>query len=63
MRWIKMSLFFPLKIKEVLKNDYQLLRNTKTDLTKSYISIESRSREMVRLFQVEMVRQKEYTIY
>ena len=62
MRWIKMSLFFPLKIKEVLKNDYQLLRNTKTDLTKSYISIESRSREMVRLFQVEMVRQKENTI-
>ncbi len=58
-----MSLLFPLKIKEVLKNDYQLCETPKTELTKLYISIESRSREMVRLFQVEMVRQKEYTIY
>ena len=58
-----MSLLFQLKIKEVKKNDYHLCETPKTELTKLYISIESRSREMVRLFQGEMVRQKEYTIY
>jgi len=45
-----------------MKNDHQLCKTPKTKLTKSHISIESRSLEIVRLFQVEMVRQKENTI-
>jgi len=53
---------FPLKSKEAVKNDHQLCKTPKTKLTKSHISIESRSLEIVRLFQAEMVRQKENTI-
>ncbi|MCS5591609.1 MAG: hypothetical protein NZ775_03685 [Gammaproteobacteria bacterium] len=49
-----MRLFFPFKIKEK--------RNTKTDATQSYISIENRSRETVRLLRAAMDTQTANTI-